>query len=54
MWEVFFTNTGATIALFTNEVFAKQYVNDMLAAGHSVDYDVASFQTASQVVRNMF
>lgn len=54
MYEVFFTQTGATIALFTNEIFAKQYVNSMLADGHSVDYEPASFQTASLVIRDMF
>ena len=39
MWEVFFTTSGETIALFTSEDFAKKYVGDMRTAGYPVDYD---------------
>jgi hypothetical protein len=54
MFEVFFTTTGATIAMFTNGVYARQYVDAMLANGHSVDFDVASQHQAEQFVRDNF
>ncbi len=54
MWEVFFTNTGATIAMFANEVYARQCVTAMRERGHYVDYDIASQNQAEQFVRDMF
>lgn len=54
MWEVFYTNTGATVAMFANEGIAKRFAEDMMDRGFSVDYDKASQVQAETFVRDMF
>jgi hypothetical protein len=54
MFVVFYTNTGANIAMFANEVYARRFTISMRAQGHSVDYDIASQNQAEQFVRDMF
>jgi hypothetical protein len=54
MWEVFYTHTGATVAMFANEGIAKRFAEDMMDRGFPVDYDRASLNQAEQFVRDMF